>query len=140
MGNVIYFNSTNEHIFDIKVEELGVYKIMFNNRSQKSGMKVTFTMNHGQNAMLKKADLTVTETRLDSILSSIKKLDLEVRMERKIHVERYKSKKIDFIDLEIAKTNKYFYTFSVIETLVLICISMWQFYYMKQLFEVKGTI
>ena len=61
-------------------------------------------------------------------------------MERKIHVERYKSKKIDFIDLEIAKTNKYFYTFSVIETLVLICISMWQFYYMKQLFEVKGTI
>lgn len=41
--------------------------------------------------------------------------------------------------LELMKTNKYFYTFSIIETFVLIAISTWQFYYMRNLFEIKGS-
>lgn len=42
--------------------------------------------------------------------------------------------------IEIIKTNKYFYTFSVIETFALIGISIWQFYYMRNLFEFKGSL
>jgi len=38
---------------------------------------------------------------------------------------------------EIKKTSKYLFTFSVIETFVLLSISIWQFYYMKNLFEWK---
>jgi hypothetical protein len=38
------------------------------------------------------------------------------------------------------KTNQYFYTFSIIETVVLVSISVWQFYYMKHLFEIKGSL
>ena len=40
---------------------------------------------------------------------------------------------------EIDKTNKYYYTFSILETIVLVSISIWQFYYMRQLFEIKGS-
>ena len=80
---------------------------------------------------MQKKDLSFSETTIDNLLSYVKKLDLEIKLDRKIHLERYK---------KIRKTNKYFYTFSVIETIVLILISIWQFYYMRQLFEIKGSI
>ena len=42
--------------------------------------------------------------------------------------------------IEINKTNNYFYIFSFVETLVLICVTIWQSYYMKHLLEVKGSL
>ena len=42
--------------------------------------------------------------------------------------------------LEINKTNTYFYIFAFVETFVLIGVSIWQSYYMKHLFEVKGNL
>jgi hypothetical protein len=45
-----------------------------------------------------------------------------------------------FKKLELQKSNSYYYTFSVLETLILFGISVWQFYYMKQLHENKATI
>ena len=42
--------------------------------------------------------------------------------------------------LEINKTNTYFYIFAFVETFVLIAVSIWQSYYMKHLFEVKGSL
>jgi hypothetical protein len=42
--------------------------------------------------------------------------------------------------IEINKTNTYFYIFSFVETFVLIVVSIWQSYYMKHLFEVKGSL
>ena len=44
-----------------------------------------------------------------------------------------------FLYLEIHKTNTYFYSFALIETIALVGVSIWQSYYMKHLFEVKGT-
>ena len=44
------------------------------------------------------------------------------------------------INIEINKTNTYFYIFAVVETFVLIGVSIWQTYYMKHLFEVKGSL
>ena len=41
---------------------------------------------------------------------------------------------------KLMKTNKYFFVFSVIETLVLVGVSAWQYYYMKHLFEIKGSL
>ena len=37
-------------------------------------------------------------------------------------------------------TNKYFFIFSLIETIVLIGVSVWQYYYLKHLFEIKGSL
>jgi len=42
--------------------------------------------------------------------------------------------------LEINKTNNYFYIFAFVETFVLISVSIWQSYYMRHLFEVKGSL
>ena len=44
------------------------------------------------------------------------------------------------VNKKLKKTNRYFYTFSVIETVVLLGVSIWQFYYMKNLFEIKGSL
>ena len=44
------------------------------------------------------------------------------------------------INIEINKTNTYFYIFAFVETFVLIGVSIWQTYYMKHLFEVKGSL
>ena len=43
-------------------------------------------------------------------------------------------------DIEINKYNIYFYIFAFIETFVLIGVSIWQYYYMTHLFEVKGSL
>ena len=43
-------------------------------------------------------------------------------------------------NLEINKTNTYFYIFAFVETFVLIGVSIWQSYYMRHLFEVKGSL
>ena len=45
-----------------------------------------------------------------------------------------------FLCVEIHKTNTYFYSFAFIETIALVGVSIWQSYYMKHLFEVKGTL
>ena len=42
--------------------------------------------------------------------------------------------------IEINKTNTYFYIFSFVETFVLIAVTIWQSYYMRHLFEVKGSL
>ena len=43
-------------------------------------------------------------------------------------------------NIEINKTNTYFYIFAFVETFVLIGVSIWQSYYMRHLFEVKGSL
>jgi len=129
-GDVKYRNTTNACIFDFNSTDVGRYTIIFHNVYINSEVKVTFTMNTGQNNVLKKADLSFSEQKLDNLLSFINKLNLEMKISRGISSERYR---------KIGHTNKYFYTFSVVESLILIGISAWQFYYMRQLFEVKGS-
>jgi hypothetical protein len=130
-GDSKYHNSTNECIFDFNVTDIGKYNVIFNNRYVNSELKVTFTMNTGQNLILKKGDLTFTDLKLNNLLDFIKKFNLEFKFNRNIHRERF---------AKIRHSNQYFYTFSVIETIVLVLISLWQFYYMRQLFEIKASI
>lgn len=130
-GNVVYSNVTHACVFDFTIEEKGLYQIEFNNRYKNGEVKPTFTMNTGQNVILKKEDLSHTEKNLDQLISFLKNYGTEDKLKRNIHRERYQ---------KIVKTNRYFYTFSVIETIVLIIVSVWQFYYMKHLFEIKGSL
>ncbi len=46
-GQVVYYNSTNECIFDFVAVDKGVYKIVFTNLNVKNILKVTFTMSTG---------------------------------------------------------------------------------------------
>ena len=88
-------------------------------------------MNPGQNEILKKKDINQTEEKLDQLISFLKNFGTEDKLKRNVHRKRAE---------KLKKTNRYFYTFSVIETVVLIGVSAWQFYYMKHLFEIKGSL
>ena len=130
-GNTLYLNTTNAALFDLNFTEQGMYEISFNNRYKNGELKPTFTMNPGQNEILKKNDLSHTEEKLDQLISFLKNFGTEDKFKRNVHRRRYK---------KLKKTNRYSYTFSVIETVVLLGVSMWQFYYMKNLFEIKGSL
>lgn len=130
-GLTVYSNVTNAALFDLNVTESGLYEVSFNNRYKNGELKPTFTMNTGQNEILKKKDLSHTEEKLDQLISFLKNFGTESRVTRSTHRRRAK---------KLMKTNRYFYTFSVIETIVLIAVSAWQFYYMKNLFEIKGSL
>lgn len=62
---VVYRNTTNECLFDFTVNTPGRYKIYFNNRYVNSDIRITFTMNTGQNPILKKEDLSFSDQKLD---------------------------------------------------------------------------
>lgn len=130
LGNTYYRNSTNAAIFEFNATDVGKYSIIMHNVYVNRELKVTFTMNTGQNVVLKKEDLSFSEQKLENLMGFIKKMNLEMKMTRGVNSDRYR---------KIKHTNKYFYTFSVIESLILIAISVWQFYYMRQLFEIKGS-
>ena len=130
-GKVLYSNITHQAIFDLNVTVPGFYEILFNNRFKNGEIKPTFTMNTAQNDILKKSDLNKTEEKLDELVTFLKSLGTEDKMKRNVQRKRYK---------KLIKTNRYFYTFSIIETAVLLIVSVWQFYYMKNLFEIKGSL
>ena len=90
-GDVKYHNSTNECIFDFNVTDIGRYMIIFNNRHVNKDIKVTFTQNTGQNPILQKEHLDFSEQKLDNLLNFIKRFNLEFKMNKNIHQERYKS-------------------------------------------------
>ena len=91
-GKKVYTNTSHQCIFDFNVTEVGKYTIAFNNKYVNSELKVTFTMNTGQNIVLKKDDLTVTEEKLDKLSSFVKRFNLEFKLSANIHKERYKRK------------------------------------------------
>jgi hypothetical protein len=130
-GKKVYSKISHLSIFNFNVTKVGKYKIELNNKFVNSEVKVTFTMSTGQNVVLKKEDLTQTEKKLDQLLLFIKRFNVEYKVSQNLHQERFK---------KIKKTNNYFYTFSIIETIILIIVSVWQFYYMKHLFEIKGSL
>ena len=71
-GNTLYSNVTNAAIFELNVTEQGLYEINFNNRYKNSELRPTFTMNPGQNEILKKKDINQTEEKLDQLISFLK--------------------------------------------------------------------
>lgn len=85
-------NATNEWIFSFNATIVGFYKIIFHNSYVNSNIKVTFTMNTGQNPMLKKHDLTFVEEKLQNLFQFVKKFQLEFKVTRNNQVERSKSK------------------------------------------------
>jgi hypothetical protein len=135
-GQIMYSNTINQDIFSFNATEAGSYKIIFDNRYSNTDMKVTFTMNAGQNTILKKEDLSISEQMAESLVEFMKQYSVSYKMKHNAHHERFKSK-IFITNLEVRKADSYFYTFSVIETILLVGISIWQFYYIKKIYQTK---
>ncbi|MCQ2820740.1 MAG: emp24/gp25L/p24 family protein [archaeon] len=130
-NTIIYANRSTNAIFELEVNETGLYRIEFINRQSTTELKPTFTMTTGQNSVVHRKDLTQSEKNMDDLSNFLKSFQTQNQMKRTIFRRRRQIFK---------KNNKYFYTFSIIESVLLIVVSVWQYYYMKHLFEIKGSL
>lgn len=130
-GRVIYTSSKNYGIFTLKVNEKGLYQFTFNNKFVNAEIKPMFMLNSGQNSILEKESLTVTEKKMEEMILFLNKFDQETKINRGNRRQRQN---------QLAKTNKVFFIFSLVETVVLIGVAIWQYYYLRHLFEVKGSL
>lgn len=128
---IIYSNYSSASIFDLKFTEKGLYSIILENNMVKGEIKPTFTMNSGQNVIMKTKDLENTDISFDILKAFLKSINTEDKLKSNIIKERR---------IKLEKNMKYFFTFSLIESMILIVVSFWQFYYMKHLFEIKGSL
>ena len=130
-GSVIYTADSLFTFFNINCTMPGLYIITFNNKYMKKEIMPTFLMNSGQNLFLGKKTLNETESKMDNITSFLKRYEQDIKLSK---YSRNKNK------IKLKRTNRYFFSFSIIETIVLICVSIWQYYYLKHLFEIKGSL
>jgi hypothetical protein len=72
-GKLIYQNTTFQCIFDFEVYEIGDYQIIFDNRYVNTEIRVTFTLNGGQEKILKKEDLSFVDQKIEGLLGFLDK-------------------------------------------------------------------
>ena len=130
-NTIIFQASSIGSIFSLNLTEKGIYKLLFYNKVNKKEVYPTLIMNTGQNLIVEKENLSKTEKKFDRIISFLMKHEQENKMNRGF-IKKGKESLIN--------TNNYFFIFSLIETFVLICVSFWQYYYLKHLFEIKGSL
>ena len=129
--SVIFQTSDIASIFSIQIYEKGLYTFQFYNRVVNREIRPTLMVNSGQNLILEKANLSGTEGKLEKIVAFLQKYEQDRKLTRGFTRRGNE---------ELKKTNKYFYAFSFIETIVLIAVSFWQYFYLKHLFEIKGSL
>ena len=130
-NTVIFYSYSYGAIFSLELTDTGLYTILFKNRNIKREIKPTLIMNSGQNLILDKDKLNDTEIKFDALQRFVQKYEENYKLNRGFRKRRNE---------ELTGTNKYFFLFSFFETLVLIGVSFWQYYYLKHLFEVKGSL
>ena len=128
---VIYQSESIGGIFNLNLTEKGIYTILFNNKVLHREVKPTIIMNSGQNLMVEKENLSESEKKLDSLLAFFQKFEQDNKLNRGFRIKGEK---------QLSSNNTYFFVFSLIETIVLIGVSSWQYYYLKHLFEIKGSL
>ena len=80
------------NIFEFNITKADRYSITFRNNISKDKVVITFVMNTGQNNMLRTKDLTDTEKKMEALEAVIKKFNMEFKLSRDIHTQRYRSK------------------------------------------------
>ena len=130
-NTIIYQASDIAAIFSFTITEKGLYTFQFYNRVINREVRPTLMVNSGQNLILEKENLSGTEQKLEKIVAFLQKYEQDRKLTRGF-IRRGNE--------ELRKTNKYFYVFSLIESIVLIAVSIWQYFYLKHLFEIKGSL
>ena len=130
-NKVIFEASSIGEIFSLNLTEKGVYKLSFYNKANNKEVYPTLIMNTGQNLVVEKENLSETEKKFDKIINFLIKNEQENKVNRGFRKKGNES---------LVRTNKYFFIFSLIETIVLIGVSAWQYYYLKHLFEINGSL
>ena len=130
-NTVIYQKTDVASIFSVEINEKGLYTLVFNNKYLNRDVRPSLVVNSGQNLVLERENLSETENKLEKIMAFLLKYDQDRKLTRGF-IRRGNE--------ELKKTNKFFYVFSCIESIVLITVSIWQYFYLKHLFEIKGSL
>lgn len=81
-GIIVYKNTTAQCIFNIELKEKGVYKFYFDNKYENSEIRITFTLNSGNNNVVKKTDLDFSQQKANSLLEFIEKIKTERKLKK----------------------------------------------------------
>jgi len=81
-GMIVYKITTAQCIFNFEIKEKGVYKFYFDNKYENSEIRVTFTLNSGNNSVVKKTDLDFSQQKASSLLEFIEKLKTERKLKK----------------------------------------------------------
>ena len=131
-NNTILYQKTDvASIFNIDITEKGLYTLVFNNKYLNKDVRPSIMVNSGQNLVLERENLSETENKLEKIMAFLLKYDQGRKLTRGF-IRRGND--------ELKKTNKFFYIFTCIESIVLVAVSIWQYFYLKHLFEIKGSL
>ncbi len=93
-GNILYKNTSAQFIFNIEIKEKGIYKFYFDNIYENTEVRITFTLNSGNNNVLKKADLDSSEQAAKNILNFIEIFNTERKIKKNSQHNRKLSKLI----------------------------------------------
>ena len=131
-GKIIFNDTATRTLFNLDITEVGIYKFYFDNRFQNNPVRVTFTLNSGNNNIVETKDLDFSNQKANSLVDFVEKMKLERKMKKNVRQNRVISKNFFLFFLELQKFNKTFFTFSVLETIALFSVSIWQFYYLNK--------
>ena len=131
-GELLYFNKSSFYgFFEFNVTMPGFYKITIFNFAGKEEIKPLLTLTTQAQKIVDKDDLKASKTKLDTLINFLQKYRAENTIMGTSKRRRAR---------QMRENNRYFFVFSLLETVILIIVSFWQYFYLKHLFEVKGSI
>lgn len=125
----IYSALGEEKIFSFTVKKEGVIAIQLFNYSEEEVL-LTFTISAGHENPAKKEDIKFADQKIDNLLKFVNRFKVEKTLLHSKHEDKSK---------QFKQMGKLFYTYTMIETAILMLIVIVQFYFIKRLFEVKGS-
>lgn len=137
----VYSSCSIFHSFKFPVNinnerNMNVLKILFYSDLD---LTFTFTMGSDKSKIVTKETLTKTMEKINKIHSFTKKYYFNQKSSKFSRNELNKSKNLNII-IELKQSYQNFYTFSIIETSILLCISLFQYIYLRRLFEIKISL
>ena len=96
-NNLVYQNVTTQDIFEFTANEIGTYKIIFDNRYVNHKIRLTFTLSTGQNEILKKDHLTFVDAKIKHLVNFVHQHEVNYKMMSSVFYQRMQSKFFNFL-------------------------------------------
>ncbi|CAD8058845.1 unnamed protein product [Paramecium sonneborni] len=132
-GRTIYSKmATNKGNFTVQANEIGLYQIIFNNK-KKANQLLTYAVDvvKDKEDKIKSTDIDPLELDIDYIHNGLQ----ELYYDHKFQQIRYESS-----TQQVKEANKKIYIFTVIETIFIVLVTIWQIWYIKRLYNKRSPL
>ncbi|CAD8151670.1 unnamed protein product [Paramecium pentaurelia] len=132
-GKTIYSKmATNKGNFTVQANEIGLYSIIFNNK-KKTNQLLTYAVDvvKDKEDKIKSTDIDPLELDIDYIHNGLS----ELYYDHKFQQIRYESS-----TQQVKEANKKIYIFTVIETIFIVLVTIWQIWYIKRLYNKRSPL